>query len=414
MQFDEAKTEIRTAYERLGFAVVDEHSEELFLERQDGKLKVGRAEIEQYADLEPTRAALRQAPNACSVTSIDYREQLVRLLDPLRGPYGFLARKPYIFGDRDGAEPFLVVGAATSEFVHRLRFDSDLVTYILRLRRAWGREEFNDYPKLASRLLTIRVHRLGASSIEDAGAASDGLIDGALFAFAYLKGVSVGIVDAWPGMRFRARDRPFRAGERHMGSELPLPRTTFNREILRFYQLGVSTDVAVLQFLSFYQVLEYFFTAVADSQLYERLRTRLNDPRFRSTPLHLDRIIQDVAEHNRVTDETEMLRLVLTKYVTDQELIEFIEAYEAHLGEPYYTRKRSRFGAELEVRLQTGHVIGNVAKVIKAVRNALVHSSDRHERSERHVPFSKGSEVVEREVPLLRFLAERVIIASAT
>jgi len=51
--------------------------------------------------------------------------------------------------------------------------------------------------------------------------------------------------------------------------------------------------------------------------------------------------------------------------------------------------------------------------VVKTVRNALVHSSDHHERVERHVPFSEGTRLVEMEVPLVRFLAERVVIASA-
>ena len=167
-----------------------------------------------------------------------------------------------------------------------------------------------------------------------------------------------------------------------------------------------------LQFLLFYQVLEYFFLTISDERL-QRLTKRVSDPRFSTEAKSLDRVIQDVIEHKRTTDETEMLKLVLERYVDETELMEFIKAYEAYLKEPYYTKRRRRFGVDAEVKLAPGHLFGNVAKVVKTVRNALVHSSDFHERVERHVPFSEGTRLVELEVPLLQFLAERVIIASS-
>lgn len=416
MDFDEARKELLTAYESLEFRVVDPHARELLLQNDACRLRLCDADIEEYAALTEIRASLTQAPNACSVVSLKYREQLIRPLDTLRLSPMFMIRgaETYLFGSRDGFEPYLEIGPATPHFIQRLRFDADLVDHVTRRFRMRRPGEYADHSELFSRMITIRVHRLDAKSLAQATEASDRLIDAAFFELSYLKGIAVGTVEAWPNMRVRGHRRHFRHGEIHHGRALPLPRTSFNPDILRFYQLGTSTDVPVLQFLSFYQVLEYFFISVSDAHLYDRLRTRLNDPRFRATASHLDRLVQDVLDHNRATDETEMLRAVLTKFVTEQEVIEFIRAYEEFLKEPYYSKKRTRFGVDIEVRLQEGHVLGNVAKVFKAVRNALVHSADRHERAERHVPFSKGTEIVEKEVPLVRFLAERVVIASAS
>lgn len=109
-----------------------------------------------------------------------------------------------------------------------------------------------------------------------------------------------------------------------------------------------------------------------------------------------------------------MLKNVLNKFVDETELMDFINSYEKHIEDKLYTKKHTRFGEEIEVKLEKGHVIGNVAKIIKTIRNALVHSSDTYERNLRHVPFSKSTEIVKREIPLVKFLAERVIIASAT
>src|SRR4030095_12775326 len=138
-----------------------------------------------------------------------------------------------------------------------------------------------------------------------------------------------------------------------------------------------------------------------------------NDPKFTTTPAHLNRLIQDTLDHKRETDETEMLKLVLSKFVDESELIEFIKAYETYVNDSLFTKKRSIFGEEVEVKLASGHVVGNIAKRIKIIRNALVHSSDRHERKERYIPNASSENMIKRELPLMKFLAERVIIASA-
>ncbi len=110
-----------------------------------------------------------------------------------------------------------------------------------------------------------------------------------------------------------------------------------------------------------------------------------------------------------------MLRLVLEKYVLFSDLTDFIQALEGRKAEKLYTKRRQLFGQDVaEVRLQEGHLQPNLAKRIKVIRNAIVHSVDRYEGRERFVPLTPSSEVVIREeVPLMRFLAEKVIIASA-
>jgi hypothetical protein len=175
----------------------------------------------------------------------------------------------------------------------------------------------------------------------------------------------------------------------------------------------MSAGDPVNQFLSFYHVLEYFFVTVADAQLYEKLSRRINDPKFSTSSTNLDRIIQDTLTHKRETDETEMLKLVLGKYLDTTELIEFIRAYEEYLDERIYTKKRSLFDETVEVVLDSGHVVSNIAKRVKIIRNALVHSSDRYDRKQIFVPTSDAEKMIRREVPLIQYIAEKVIIASA-
>jgi hypothetical protein len=108
-----------------------------------------------------------------------------------------------------------------------------------------------------------------------------------------------------------------------------------------------------------------------------------------------------------------MLRLVLAKHLNEADLISFIGAYEQHLAEKCFTKRRKLFGEDSEVRAAPGHVIGNVAKRVKLIRNALVHSSDRYNRQENFIPTRTAEAEIRKEVPLVRYLAEKVIIGSS-
>jgi hypothetical protein len=210
--------------------------------------------------------------------------------------------------------------------------------------------------------------------------------------------------------------KDFEFGISERNSNLPLPKVKLNSTLVRFYQQATSSDIPSLKYLAFYQILEYFYLSVADENLYNSLTRRINDLKFKTVPNQLDKLIQDVVTHKRENDETEMLKNVIKKYVDENDIIEFITVYEKFVEKKVYTAKRTIFGNEISaMTLSSGHVIGNIAKTIKVIRNALVHSSDRYERNDRYIPYSKeGTTLLELEIPLIKFLADKVIIATST
>jgi hypothetical protein len=260
--------------------------------------------------------------------------------------------------------------------------------------------------------MTIKVLGLQEANADSAAKKALELIEGCLFNLSYLKGIALVLEEELP--KRQAIGDSFRYEERDIGSQLPLPKSKINRDVARFYQRGMAVEDPVNQFLSFYQVLEYFFLAVSDEELYRKLSSIVNDPLFSTKPRQLDKLIQSTLSHKRESDETEMLRLVLAKHVDESELINFIDAYEKHLTDRWFTKKRKFFGEENEVKATTGHVIGNVARRVKLIRNALVHSSDRYNRQENFVPTRAAEAEIRKEVPLVKYLAEKVIIASST
>lgn len=419
MTFDEAYASLKTAYEGIGLEVADLHAREIFFKQHGTMFKLLEDDIKEYAESKELCAAFECGPNPCSLVGQNYREQAIRPLDPMGGRmfFGFRDADEIVFGSKEPQQMYVRLGRATPAFVNYFRFHESLRPWVqrrLRIESSPYRErDASDLRSVHYRPYTIAVHNLPTESRGECIRRSTPLIESCLFQVSLLRRAPFQILEELPPQAQSERRPAFRFDEITRDKSFPLPRARFNADLVRFYQLGQSSDVPVLQFLAYYQVLEYHFIAVSDEALYRRLAARINDPRFQTTPPHLDRIVVDVDEHKKATDETEMLAAVLEKFVSEADVIRFIEAYEKHLGEKWYTSRRTRFGAEAEIKLQAGHVFRNVARVIKSVRNALVHSSDRHDRTDRHVPFSKGTEIVQKDVPLVRYLAERVIVASA-
>jgi hypothetical protein len=417
MEFAEAKAALRKGYTDAGVEVVGETDDTLTVKFAE-PIPISREEIEQFGANRDLLVDGAAAPTECSLCTPNLREHLARPVDAAAGrflmPFG---SRHYIFRRLGSERPEVRVGPASDLFVDFFRFDTSYLELCRRRLRRTGfglrRTGSVTLRELLYRPATVQVSGLEENTVTAAVATSTDLINAAIFAMSYVKSIPYRLLDQWPREEPRSRPRPFTTVERRPGFELELPLVRYDDDLLRFYQLGISTEIPELQYLAFYQVLEYFFVSVADDALYAKLRARLANPSFRLVPRHLDQVIQDVLGHAKTTDETEMLKLVIEKYVDEQQLVAFINRYEEHVGERWYTKKRERFGVEGEVKVQPGHVVGNVAKVVKVVRNALVHSSDRFERVGRHIPFSQSSELVQREVPLLKFLAERVIMASA-
>jgi hypothetical protein len=265
--------------------------------------------------------------------------------------------------------------------------------------------------------MTIKVFNLKAASIDDAIEISTNVINGCLYSLSSLRQVSIEQVEEWPiRKRGEKTSKDFIYGENIEGHHFPLPKVQLNETLIKFYQQATSTDIPSLKYLAYYQILEYFFLKVADENLYNNLARRINDLKFKTNATHLDRLIQDVTNHKRDNDETEMLKNVIKKYVDENDLIDFINCYETFLEQKIYTARRTIFGNDISATaLNSGHVFGNISKTIKAIRNALVHSSDRYDRNDRYIPYNKeGTELIQNELPLIKFLAEKVIISSST
>lgn len=192
-----------------------------------------------------------------------------------------------------------------------------------------------------------------------------------------------------------------------------IPKAKYGENVVAYYMVAKASPFPSQSFLAYYHVLEYYFLQVSELVLHDRLTALLNAPAFQSNTNSLDKIISLIRGRDSRSDETEMLRSVLDRFVPEEDLISFIEALEDECGEKIYSKKRTVFGEQLQISLTKDHAISNAAKALKHVRNAIVHSSDRYKREECHIPLSDSENIIEEFIPLVRFFAEKVIYGTA-
>jgi hypothetical protein len=416
MTLNEVKEKFKQAYARKWLEVVDEHEDEIFFKTSSGfMIKASSEDIRSYLDFEYRRSTYIHKPFETCLSSKDHFEQMISSGNRY-GPLLNIRRGEKItFGDPDNDPVYVEISEASSDYKNYLRFNEYFIMRTIDRLRMNGRHQRDDQARDIGEYLhaplTIKVIGLSESSPDRLAEKSLELIEGCLFNVSYLKGIALVLEEELPHRQVVGND--FKYEDHDFGTKLPLPRSSVNRDVARFYQRGMVVEDAINQFLSYYQILEYFFLSVSDEELYRKLTTIYNDPGFKSAPKYLDKVIQSTLNHKRESDETEMLRLVLSKHVPEEDMMQFINAYEEHLDENLFTKKRKMFGEFTEVRLTAGHVIGNVSKRVKLIRNALVHSSDRYNRNENFIPTRQAELEIRKEVPLVKFLAEKVIISTA-
>jgi hypothetical protein len=198
--------------------------------------------------------------------------------------------------------------------------------------------------------------------------------------------------------------------------EIDPPRRVYNEDLVQHYLLAVSTENPVIEYLSYYHVLEYFFESVFNDDLVNTVRDSITDPGFSyKRKKDISQLISSIKKSLQIRSETitfsqaEALRLCIERFVSMPDLIDKLNAYNDALLD-FYKSSKVEFssGVEVDLRsLDSAAVTKALAKRIYSTRNSLVHSK-KVERS-KYTPF-KDDRALAKEVPLLRFISEMVIV----
>jgi hypothetical protein len=250
------------------------------------------------------------------------------------------------------------------------------------------------------RLNSIKVSTSSEAAFGKSISRMHELAEAGLFHFAYGQGIAFSFTKTW--------ERTYYWVGRKANETVQFPRLKYNTELVSYYNLALASDSLILGFLALYKIMEFFYTSVSENALHQKVKEHLVAPDFsHSKPKKLRDLIKAIRQFESRLDELSALKLVLTKYFEREQLRSWIEDYEAKNGD-YFTTEITLFGQKTRIDTSDNTIISNLASRIYMIRNALVHNKEGE--LSRFIPYTGQEEALNKEVQILLYLAEQMII----
>lgn len=202
--------------------------------------------------------------------------------------------------------------------------------------------------------------------------------------------------------------------------ELVAPKRSYNSELTNQYYMGLSSKLPFVEFISYYHVIEYFFEKVYNDDMIKNLQDKISSPRFSiKREQDIKEIIKyvnkKVRDKNELYDinELEALELVLKKYIIIAELVANLKVSNSRLLD-YYKSNEVPFSKGDMVDfydLANPKIFKKIAARIYKTRNSIIHSKSGDKAI--YSPFEDDNDL-SKEIPLLRVIAEVIIIETST
>ena len=190
------------------------------------------------------------------------------------------------------------------------------------------------------------------------------------------------------------------------------PESQYPHAPLVLYRLGRDRSLPpVIRYWALYQVLEYFFSRYADLDALRRLQRHVRSPLF--DPHQDEDLVKAISIVGRSANlrERESLVTTLEAVTSADEVRAVIDDFD--IGE--VLRKLGRELSKEAVNPESDDLIKQLALRIYDIRNRIVHSKDTgiSDSGPGVLAGTPDDDLVARELPLLDYLAQQALVASA-
>ncbi|TQJ54672.1 hypothetical protein [Streptomyces sp. SLBN-115] len=196
------------------------------------------------------------------------------------------------------------------------------------------------------------------------------------------------------------------------------PQNQYPEKPLSLYWYGRgASGLPLLEYLAYYQVLEYFFPSFSHRDTLTKLRNELLDPRFRpDDDSNLVRIINLTSGTGKgFGSEREQLRSTISGCVTEDHVRDFVSGNSA-LSEHFSGKQKIKDVANLTIADRQNDLLTSVANRVYEIRCRIVHAKEDGGKSsvDLLLPFSREAEALGPDIELVKFLAQKVLITGAS
>lgn len=193
------------------------------------------------------------------------------------------------------------------------------------------------------------------------------------------------------------------------------PHRIYNSEIIEYYKIALSSNDPYIKYISFYHVIEHYLDKVYYQHLIEDMRDLITKPDFNYTSN------KNISELINMTDkrlknfgkfgqgnELESIKFVLKDFVSIDDLKSNLSK-QSDETISFYQNYKAQFSDGPNINWDNSdNIIPSISKRIYFTRNSLIHSKS--ERKTYHAYQDRA--LLEKEIPLIKAIAELVIINS--
>ena len=217
----------------------------------------------------------------------------------------------------------------------------------------------------------------------------------------------------------RAPTRRRRAARTEPPAEVVFPTHEYDAAPISLYWYARSAvGMPLLQYLAFYQVIEYYFPAYSQADARRKVKAVLKDPAFRGDrDADLGRLLSaiHISRSGAFGDERSQLRATLLECIDPEAVRQFITA-DPTRANALSAKSKGLSDQKIPIANPTADLRGDVAERIYEIRCKIVHTKTDAKNSEFELllPFSKEAEQLTHDIDLVQFIAQQVLVAAST
>jgi hypothetical protein len=226
-------------------------------------------------------------------------------------------------------------------------------------------------------------------------------------------GLPLGLARERTGLKPRGSNLP-----RHKATDLEFPRFSYNNEPISLYWYARSARaMPLLQFLAYYQCVEFFFPIYSQTEAGRRVRNILKDPNFSAQrDTDIARLLASIklASGRGFGDERSQLRATIQECIQPDALRSCLIS-SGERKEYYISKSKALSPHKLPIQNPEADLRNDVADRIYDIRCKIVHTKTASGEGEVELllPFSQEADLLYYEIDLLQYIARQVLIASS-
>ncbi|WP_421884004.1 hypothetical protein [Pacificispira sp.] len=197
--------------------------------------------------------------------------------------------------------------------------------------------------------------------------------------------------------------------------EISFPKIQYEADAINLYWYAISArKMPLMQYLAFYQSIEFFFPKFSRQEAKENIRNILRRPNFKiERDADIEKIFRvSTSSSSRVYgSELEQLKSTVKSCIDENDLVDFINSQE-DLSQKL--REKSTLSSQ-NVRADTRNpdLLDEVSRRIYEIRCRIVHAkSDENNKLPPLMPYSEEEKYLHYDIVLIKYISSSVISSS--